>query len=192
MTAAAVALVAAIAFGWSTALMHHSTSRAPKHVAGVVGLLRHLVVQRRWLLGMAASLAGLALHTLALRLGSLAVVQPLVVTALVFAFLFRAALDRQRPPPAVVGWVLLTAAGLAVFLVAAGTTTGTDRPSGRAAVVLLCAGAAVTATGFQWSRQVRGARAGLLLGVSAGVVFGLIAGCSRPPPGPSPGERRCS
>lgn len=176
MTAAAVALVAAVAFGWSTALMHHSASRAPKHAGGVVGLLRYLIMQPRWLLGMAASLAGLALHTLALRLGSLALVQPVVVTALVFAFLFRAALDRQRPAPAVVGWVLLTAAGLAVFLVAASSTTGTDRPSGTAAVVLLGTGAGITATGFQWSRRLRGAHAGLLLGASAGVVFGLIAG----------------
>ena len=89
----AVALAAAIAFGWSTALMHHSASGAPEEVRGLVALLRHVVRQWRWLLGMAASLLGLVLHAVALHLGSLAVVQPLIVTGLVFSFLFRAALD---------------------------------------------------------------------------------------------------
>lgn len=176
MTAAAVALFAAVSFGWSTALMHHSASRVPQHASGLIALLRHLVVQPRWLLGMAASLSGLALHALALRLGSLAVVQPLVVTGLVFAFLFRAALDRQAPPRALVGWVLLTAAGLAVFLLAAAGTTGSDRPSGNAAAMLLGLGAVVAAACFLWSRRRGPARTGLLLGASAGVVFGLIAG----------------
>lgn len=176
MTAAVVALLAAVSFGWSTALMHHSASRAPQHATGLIRLLRHLVVQPRWLLGMATSLSGLALHAVALRLGSLALVQPLIVTALVFAFLFRAALDRQAPPRALVGWVLLTAAGLAMFLLAAANTTGSDQPSGTAAAVILGVGAVVAAACFQWSRRVVAARTGLLLGVSAGVVFGLIAG----------------
>jgi len=79
-----VALAAAVAFGWSTAAMHHSAARAPGHVGGPLSLVRHLVVQRRWLGGMAASLLGLGLHTLALRIGSFAVVQPLVVAGLVF------------------------------------------------------------------------------------------------------------
>lgn len=78
-----------------------------------------------------------------------------------------------------------------MFMVAAGTTSGTDRPSGTAEVVVLSAGSTITATGFQLSRRVHGSHAGLLLGVSAGVVFWLIAGCSRPPPEPSPKERRC-
>lgn len=176
MTAAAVALVAAVSFGWSTALMHHSASRAPQHATGLIGLLRHLIVQPRWLLGMAASLSGLALHALALRLGSLAVVQPLVVSALVFAFLFRAALDRQAPSRALIGWVLLTAAGLAMFLLAAANTRGSDQASETAAGVLLGVGAVAAAACFQWARRAEAARTGLLLGISAGLVFGLIAG----------------
>ena len=92
--AVAVALSAAVAFGWSTALMHHGASGAPA-ARGLRGLLSHVVRQWRWLLGMAASLAGLGLHAVALHLGSLVVVQPLVVSGLVFAFLFRSALDRM-------------------------------------------------------------------------------------------------
>ncbi len=125
---------------------------------------------------MVASQGGLALHTLALRRGSLAVVQPLVVTAPVFAFLFRAALNRHLPSRALMVWVLLTAAGLAVFLLAAGETTGSERPFEAAAAVFMGAGVAIAATAWQLSRRLGEVRAGLLLGVSAGVVFGLVAG----------------
>lgn len=173
---AAVALAAAVAFGWSTAAMHSSASRAPDHLGGVLSLVRHLLTQRRWLSGMAASLLGLGLHTLALRLGSLAVVQPLVVTGLVFTFLFRAALDRTPPTRAVVVWSGVTAVGLAVFLAAAGSTTGTDRPEGAAALLVLLLGAALATTCWRRAQPAEPAPAGLLLGAAAGVVFGLIAG----------------
>ncbi len=173
---AAVALAAAVAFGWSTAAMHSSASRAPEHVGGVLSLVQHLLTQRRWLSGMAASLLGLCLHTLALRLGSLAVVQPLVVTGLVFTFLFRAALDRTPPTRTVVVWSGVAAVGLAVFLAAAGSTTGTDQPQGQWALVVLTAGAGVALTCWRRATTAEPAAAGLLLGAAAGVVFGLIAG----------------
>jgi drug/metabolite transporter (DMT)-like permease len=174
--AVAVGLAAAVTFGLATALMHHAASRAPRNAAGIVTLLRHLLVQPRWLVGMVASLVGLALHTLALRLGSLAVIQPLVVTSLVFAFIFRALLAGRRLSRELMAWVLLTAAGITLFLLGARSTSGSVRPSGPAAAVVLVVGAAVAIVAWRLSRRVAPHRAGLLLGISGGVVFGLIAG----------------
>jgi drug/metabolite transporter (DMT)-like permease len=174
--AVAVALGAAVAFGASTALMHHSASRAPLHARGIVALLRHLLAQPRWLLGMCASLVGLGLHALALRLGSLAVVQPVVVTGLVFAFVFRAVLDRTRLSHKLMGWVLLTACGIAVFLFGARSTNSSGDPSGRRAILCLMVGIAVAALAWALASRVRPNHAGLLLGISGGIVFGLIAG----------------
>lgn len=173
---ALVALAAAVAFGWSTAAMHYDASRAPTEV-GPLGLVAHLVRQPRWLGGMAASLTGLGLHTVALRLGSIAVVQPLVVMSLVFTFVFRALLERRLPPPRVLWFAVLTAAGLAAFLVAASSTTGSSRVHTPPALLVLGVGALVTA--FCWTLSARApqpATAGVLLGISAGVVFGLVAG----------------
>lgn len=170
----AVALAAAVAFGWSTALMHHSASGAPEHVRGLRGLLLHVVRQWRWLLGMAASLTGLGLHAVALHSGSLTVVQPLVVTGLVFSFLFRAALDRRLPSRRTMLWVLLTAAGLTTFLLASGSGAGGRiEPTGTA--LMLGLGAAAATLG--WAAASRSPQhAGLLLGAAAGVVYGLIGG----------------
>jgi drug/metabolite transporter (DMT)-like permease len=178
LSAAAVltALAAAVLFGWSTALMHHSASTADREFGGLVALIRYLVVQWRWLLGMAASLSGLAMHVVALDLGSIAVVQPLVVTGLVFSFIFRAALDRKLLARPIVGWVLLTAVGLALFLVTIGNTRGTDAPSGSAAVLMLVVGAVLALIALLLSLRQSPARSGFLLGVCGGVVFGLIAG----------------
>jgi drug/metabolite transporter (DMT)-like permease len=174
-TAVPVALAAAVAFGWSAALMHHSASGAPGHVTGVRALLLHVTRQWRWLLGMAASLAGLALHALALHLGTIAVVQPLVVTGLVFSFLFRAALDRRLPHRATMGWAVVTGLGLTVFLVAGGSPAGGHAASTAGTTAVLAAGAvAVVVAWVAAARTPR--RAGPLLGAAAGVVFGLIAG----------------
>jgi hypothetical protein len=173
--AIATALAAAVAFGWSTALMHHGASGTPDEAQGLRGLLGHVVRQWRWLVGMAASLTGLGLHALALHLGTIAVVQPLVVTGLVFSFLFRSALDRQLPSRRTMLWVLVTAVGLTVFLLAARThSTGSPVDEGRA-LVLLAAGAVAIAAGWVAGLRVP-AHAGLLLGSAAGVVYGLVAG----------------
>jgi drug/metabolite transporter (DMT)-like permease len=176
VAAVTTALIAAVLFGWSTALMHHSASTAGKEFGSLYGLVRYLVVQWRWLLGMAASLSGLVVHVIALDLGSIAVVQPLVVTGLVFSFIFRAALDRQLLPRAVLGWVLLTAVGLTLFLVTLGNTRSTQGPNGAAVVGVLAVGAVVAAVTFLLSSRQEPSRSGFLLGVSGGVIFGLIAG----------------
>lgn len=168
------ALAAAVAFGWSAALMHHSASQAPQ--GGTVALLKHLVGQWRWLAGMAASLTGLLLHALALHLGSLALVQPLVVSGLIFSFVFRSALDRRLPSRWLMTWVSVTAAGLAVFLLAASSTHSSARLDGSAAALMFGAGAVLAGLTCAASQRVRPDRAGLLLGVSGGIVFGLIAG----------------
>ncbi len=170
----AVSLAAAVAFGWSTAAMHHSASAAPP--GGLVALLRHLLGQPGWLSGMAASLLGLGLHALALRLGSLLVVQPVIVTGLVFSLLFRDALDRRLPSRETLTWSGLTVVGLAVFLIAARSTTGSARPIGAEAILVLAVGTTVAVSCWlaAASRADRGA--GLLLGAGAGVNFGLTAG----------------
>lgn len=169
-----VALAAAVSFGWSTALMHHGASGADDGI-GYVALLRHVVGQWRWLLGMVASLLGLALHVVALHLGSLSLVQPVVVTGLFFSLVFRDALDRQWPARRTLTWGAITAAGLALFLTAAGSTGGVPAPDDGHAALLIGVGLAVAAV-LVWTAARLPAVAGLLLGTAAGIVFGLVAG----------------
>jgi len=172
------ALVAALCFGASAALMHYEAYTTPTRVDDGWALLRHLVRQRLWLLGMFASLVGLVMHAVALALGPLSVVQPLVVTGLVFSFIFRSALDRQQPTRGTLAGAAATTLGLVLFLTAA--QTGTARSStavdGAAAVLLLCLGGVAVTASLALARIGPAARSAVLLGAGAGVVFGLIAG----------------
>ncbi|WP_426560577.1 DMT family transporter [Angustibacter sp. McL0619] len=172
--AAAVALAAAVCFGWSTALMHHGASGASPGSRGIA-LLRHVFTQWKWLIGLAASLFGLALHTVALGLGSLTLVQPIVVTGLFFSLVFRDALDRHWPSRRTLTWGAVTAAGLAVFLAATGSSNGTDLPDDRGAAVLIGLGLIGAAVAWNLAPR-RPVRSGLLLGTAGGIVFGLMAG----------------
>lgn len=175
-TAIILALAAALAFGASTALMHHGASSAPHDIGGTRALLAHVVMQWRWLLGMLASLLGLALHALALGAGTLTLVQPIVVSGLVFSFVFRSALDRRLPPPHALAWVSVTAVGLAVFLLGANSARSSDHLNEPAALIVLTGGAIIAIGTCIASVRADPIVAGLLLGLSAGVVFGLIAG----------------
>lgn len=176
LSAVGVALLAAVLFGWSTALMHVGASNVPQNVHGLLDLVKQCLVQWRWLLGMAASLTGLVAHVVALGMGSIVVVQPIVVTGLVFSFLFRYGLDRQLLPRPVLLRVLLSAAGLALFLVTIGDTTGTRDADTTAVVVLLAIGAVLAAASWLAAMRRPPADAGLLYGICGGIVFGLIAG----------------
>ncbi len=172
--AVTLALASAVAAGWSTALMHHGASGA-RRGAGAVELARHVVSQWRWLLGVVASLAGLGLHAAALHAGTLTLVQPLAVTALLFALVFRDLLDRRLPSRTTVLWGAVTAGGLGLFLGAAEVGGGADQPDPQAAAVLVVLGAAGAALALRASGQ-HPAYAGLWLGTAGGIVFGLMAG----------------
>ncbi len=172
--AAALALASAVAAGWSTALMHYGASGAVRG-ASTGELARHVLSEWRWRLGVAAALVGLALHAIALHLGSLTVVQPLAVTALFFAMVFRDLLDRRSPPRRTVAWGAITAVGLGLFLTAAGPTGGEDLPDTQAAALLIGLGAGGMLVAL-WASGQLPAHAGLLLGTAGGIVFGLMAG----------------
>ncbi|MCE0534205.1 DMT family transporter [Kineosporia rhizophila] len=173
-----VAFLDAVAFGLSTALMHHSASRAPQGPGGLSGLLqllRHLAGQPTWLAGIVASLTGLVLHSVALALGSLAVVQPIVVTGLVFAFVFRAVLDRRWPEPRMMSWVVLVAAGIAVFLVGAHSSESSGHFTASSALWFVAVAGTVAALTWWLATRVEVQRAGLLMGIAGGLLFGMIA-----------------
>lgn len=174
-----VALGSAVGFAVATSLQHQATGGAPPEVQGAIGLLRHLLTRPLWLLGQALATVSFVLHALALYLGSLLVVQPVVLSGIVLAVPIRAALSRRRPPASEVAAVLVTAVGLTVFLVVAGDTTGSRTPGDGvtalvAVVTLVVAASAYSLAGrgrtAAWRAGAYGAVAGLLFGVVSAMV----------------------
>jgi hypothetical protein len=125
------------------------------------------------------SFTAMLLHALALRTGSIALVQPLMLVGVVLAVPLRAALERRLPPWSEVRAVAVTAVGLAVFLGSANATASTTPPAVVSALLLVVAGALAAAGALRLcrTRLVRDPRLqASLLGAAAGVLFGTTAG----------------
>jgi len=176
LTALLAALGAALGFAISSPLQHHAAGSAPGGT-GAFRLLGHLVHQPRWVVGQVLALMSFGLHAYALHVGVLALVQPIVVSGIVFAVPIRAALSRHLPPRGEVIAVVITAVGLATLLVAAGNVSNNGMPPdhGRALVMtIVLVGLAATAYLLVGQAQTAAGRAGLC-GITAGLLFGLVS-----------------
>jgi drug/metabolite transporter (DMT)-like permease len=116
MTAILFALVAAILYGVGAAVQQDQAALAPATAAGRPRLLLHLGRQPVWIAGAVIQVIGFILQAVALRFGSLAIVQMLVGTSLIASVVVvRIRSGRELSPAA---WAAATTvvAGVAVFL----------------------------------------------------------------------------
>lgn len=175
-TALLVATCSATGFALSTSLQHVAAGNTPHTTQGTHRLLAHLARRPWWVLGQVIAVVAFALHALALHLGTLVVVQPVVVSGIVLAVPLRAALERRLPSRSELGTVSLTAAGLALFLLAAQPTAGHAPTSlWLSGALTVLGGAAAVVAAWGASRCRTGERAALWFGVASGVLFGLVA-----------------
>ena len=171
-----LALCSAFAAGLSTSVQHHAAENAPESVRGAVGLMRHLVGRPWWLVGQALGIVTVLFHAAALHYGPLALVQPLVITGIVFAVPIRAAISRRLPPRRELGAVTLTALGLAAFLVASSPGESDVAARGSLQIGLTAGVAALAYAVIAVAQRVQdGQSRAFLLGVAAGLLFGLVA-----------------
>jgi hypothetical protein len=176
--AVTLALLSAATFAFSTSVQHQAAEKAPKSAESVLALLAYLIRRPPWLLGQLLATVAFVLHAVALHAGPIAVVQPIVVSGIVWAVPARAAISRQLPSLTELRAVFVTAAGLAVFLVASDPTSGADAGLGLGTISLAGAGvlAALVANAVARRFTDNPRRRAFLLGVVGGVLFGLVAG----------------
>ncbi|MEU1810726.1 DMT family transporter [Micromonospora aurantiaca (nom. illeg.)] len=168
------ALAAALGFALSATLHQRAAIRQPRFAALDPRLLLRLFRNRLWLSGWIPDAAGVVFQVLALRVGALAVVQPVMASGLFMAVLIEAVIGRhlvRRDLLAVAVGVL----GLTAFLLLADVHAGVAQPRPAAwAIALGCAAAAVTACVLA-ARRHQGAARGALLGVACGVAYSIAA-----------------
>jgi drug/metabolite transporter (DMT)-like permease len=176
--AIALAFAAAFLFALGLVLQEKGASKLPTEAVGV-GFLVKLVGDRVWLLGLAAQGAGFVAQAIALGIGSLVVVQPILVFTIVFALPLGRVLEGRRiTRNEWIGATLVTV-GLVVLLVASKTDAGSDDATlvrwlaiggaavgGAVVLYLLALGRAPT---------IRAA----LLGTAGGILFGLSAALTK-------------
>ncbi len=186
------ALLSAAAFALAT-VSQHRAARTAEHLGGHgLGLVRQLATRPLWLLGLVSGAAGLALHGLALRGGQLVVVQPVLVSGLLFALPLSLLEERKPAAWREWAWALAVVVGLSLFLLAAHPAAGSALADEGAlastgAAVLLAAGAAVglsVSIGRRHRAPLLGAAGGLSFGVTAALLKQVVGQAALSPLAP--------
>ncbi len=173
--AALYALASAVGFALSTSLQHRVAGGAPSG-GGVLGVFRFVLTRKVWILGATIGFLSLILHALALNNGAIALVQPIMISGVVLAVIFRAALDREVPPRSELAGVTLTAAALGCFLVVANPTAESVSDDRQAFIFWLVGLGGIGSLVLIANRIANRYGASFLLGCASGVCFGLTAG----------------
>ncbi len=170
-----LSLASAASYGVAAVLQHRAAVREPLQQTMRAGLLVRLARRPVWLIGNALDGVGYVFQFLALRRGSLILVEPLLVLSLVFALPVASWLDHRRISAAELAPTGLIAAGLALFLGVARPGAGHPRAPLEAWVILTgviavaCLALIVGAHGR--SRRL----AAVLLAFGSGMTFGYVA-----------------
>jgi drug/metabolite transporter (DMT)-like permease len=156
-----LAVVFALAAAFSNAVnlmtQHSASVGAPKREKGW-RLVVYLVRQPLWLVGAVAAVGSFVFQALALHNGLLSVVQPVLVTELVFVLVLRRVWIRQEVARAAWAAVLVVCVALAVFLTVAEPTGGHPAPDTAewlSAVLVFGGAIAVLAVLGRWGSPVR-------------------------------------
>jgi drug/metabolite transporter (DMT)-like permease len=174
-----LALAAAFMFALSNVLEQREAEQLPDDESLRPTLIIRLVRRPLWLVGFGADVSGYVCHAAALAFGSLVFVQPLLVTGLLFALLLRAAITGRPLLRRDLLAAILLAAGLVVFLLVVSPHGGrAQAPIGRWVIAgpVIVATIAVCILG---GRRRSGAPRALLLGLAAGISFGVSAALTK-------------
>jgi drug/metabolite transporter (DMT)-like permease len=174
----ALAIVAAFLFALGLVLQEKSASTLPDEAVGA-GFLVRLVKQPVWLLGGAAQAAGFVAQAIALGIGRMVIVQPLLILSIVFALPLGRVIEKRRiKRNEWIGAAVVTV-GLGVLLVGSKTDEGSDDASFLRWAIIggITVGAAVVLFLLAQGRvpTVRAA----FLGTAGGILFGLAAALTK-------------
>ncbi len=169
------ALLAAVFAAVGIVVRQRATIDVPPEAGVSPTMLRTLLRRPLWWAGTAAAVIGYGFQALALSHGSLILVQPLLVSALLFALPLSARLAGRRVSTGEWGWALLLTAALTVFVVLARTQPGAYEVS-TLAIGGLCLGTAIF-VGVMVALAIRtlGTWRAVLLAIAVGVLFGVVA-----------------
>jgi drug/metabolite transporter (DMT)-like permease len=141
--------------------------------------LKSLMKQPVWWAGTLGDTLGYVMQAVALAFGSLLLVQPLIVTSLLFALPLGAWWAGQKLPARDWIWATVLAVSLAIFVIFGSPTQGVDRAAFHhwrlvaiviAVTVIVCVVVAA---------RIRGNTRALLLGVAVGLLFGATAALTK-------------
>ena len=170
-----LALLAAVFLAVGIVVRQRATIDVPAEYGVSAVMFKTLIRRPLWWAGTGAAVAGYVFQALALATGSLLLVQPILVSALLFALPLSARLARRRVTRGEWAWAVLLTVALAVFVVLAKASPGDYAASlSTSAIVAVVCTVAVLACVVVAVRTA-GWRRAVLLAVAVGVLFGVVA-----------------
>jgi drug/metabolite transporter (DMT)-like permease len=178
-----IAVIAALAAGCTFAIgavLQQSAAReAPVEESLSLRLLWDLAHRPKWLLGIGSDVGSFALQALALAFGPIALVQPLLVTGVLFAVPIAVRLRGMRLHAQEWTGTVAVAGGLSMFLAAASPGEGVAQTTLTRWVLILIAVGGLMAVGVMIGQVVQGPARASFFAVSAGAAFGLLAALTK-------------
>lgn len=179
---AALALFAAFLFAVAATLQQKGALNLPKVSLTDPSSLLKLIGQTMWLIGTVALLCGYVAQAIALDHGRLSIIQPLLVTTVVFALPLGYWLTDQHVGPKEIVGAAVIMAGLALFTVLADPAGGNENaPDAEWVIVIVLITIASAVLLYFGGRDGAdpGTRAAVY-GTVAGMLFGLSAALTKP------------
>jgi drug/metabolite transporter (DMT)-like permease len=173
LVAATLALVAAFLFALASVLQQRAASSVPDTDALKARFVTRLLRQPMWLAGFGLDAVGYFTQAVALAFGTLIIVQPLLVTMLLFALPLGARFAGRRLARDDWRWAIVLTVGIATFLVVGDPSAGLDRGNGARWFVVLVVLYPIVAALVGAGAARRGAARALLLGAAAGTCYGI-------------------
>ncbi|WP_234353698.1 DMT family transporter [Gordonia iterans] len=174
--AVGLALLAALLFAVAAVLQQKGTEGMSDKDAVGAGFLVKLAKRKVWVAGIVADTLGFVAQAGALVFGSLLLVQPLLVTTLLFALPLAAYGNRRKLTLREWSWALVLMVSLIVFMVLGEPTEGINDPSGKSWIVPIAILIPVVAfCVVRGSRMPHGTGRSLTLAVAAGLLLGYSA-----------------
>lgn len=173
--AALLAVAAALMVGAGDVVQQRSAQQVTDKPVGTVALFRRLLRDRRWWTGSLVAAAGFGFQAAALGLGSVVLVQALLVTSLLFALLISARVGHRGITRRQGFWAVALAVAVAVVVTVGDPQQGTPRGSVHTwTVVALVMGPALVLCVIG-ARIFPGSVGALLLGLMSGSLWGLFS-----------------
>jgi drug/metabolite transporter (DMT)-like permease len=169
------ALCAAVFMAIGIVVRQRATIDVPSDQGVSAVMFTTLLRRPLWWAGTAAAVAGYAFQALALIKGSLILVQPLLVSALLFALPMSARMAGRRVTRGEWLWAGALTTGLAVFVLLARPGPQERPASLTVATVVAVVCAVIIVSCVVLAVKIGGWQRATLLGVAVGVLFGVVA-----------------
>ena len=171
--AVGLALLSSFFFALAAALQQREAATLSDDQAGSIKMLLVLLKRPLWLGGVAADAGGFISVAAALAVGRLVVVQPLIVTVLLFALPLSSRLTGRRVRRVDWWWAVALTVSLALIVVIGDATNGNDTAPTRDWLLAAAVAAVPVAIALALAGRRSGAARALLLGIAAGIMFGF-------------------